>query len=132
MLKETGAVNKLVEQTTNKIGTSHVTLAFFMLLVGLIITMGIGSSFGTIPILAALYVPLFVASGLSPLETAALIGTTGTLGDAGSPASDSMLGPTAGLNADGRHHHIWGTWVPTFLHYNIPLFIFGLIAAMVL
>ncbi len=132
VLKETGSVTELVEKTTGIIGDSPVLLAFFMLLIGLVITMGIGSSFGTIPILAALYVPLCAAAGLSPLATAALIGTAGALGDAGSPASDSTLGPTAGLNADGRHHHIWETCVPTFLHYNIPLFIFGMIAAFVL
>ncbi|RWR04107.1 Na+/H+ antiporter family protein [Siminovitchia fortis] len=132
VLKETGSVTELVENTTGLVGNSPMLLAFFMLLVGLIITMGIGSSFGTIPILAALYVPLCAAAGLSPLATAALIGTAGALGDAGSPASDSTLGPTAGLNADGRHHHIWDTCVPTFLHYNIPLFIFGMIAAFVL
>ena len=132
VLKETGAVNELVEMTTDIIGTSPFVLAIVMLTVGLIITMGIGSSFGTIPILAALYVPICLAAGLSPMATAALIGTAGALGDAGSPASDSTLGPTAGLNADGKHHHIWDTCVPTFLHYNIPLFIFGIIAAMVL
>lgn len=132
VLKETGQVDDLVEKTTAMVGTSPVILAFFMLLVGLIITMGIGSSFGTIPILAALYVPLCAAAGLSPMATAALIGTAGALGDAGSPASDSTLGPTSGLNADGRHHHIWDTCVPTFIHYNIPLFIFGMIASMVL
>lgn len=132
VLKKTGSVTELVEKTTAFVGDSPMLLAFFMLLVGLVITMGIGSSFGTIPILAALYVPLCAAAGLSPLATAALIGTAGALGDAGSPASDSTLGPTAGLNADGRHHHIWETCVPTFLHYNIPLFIFGMIAAFVL
>ncbi|WP_050616474.1 Na+/H+ antiporter family protein [Bacillus testis] len=132
VLKETGAVNSLVNATTDIIGTSPMMIAFIMLLVGLIITMGIGSSFGTVPILAALYVPICAAAGLSPLATAALIGTAGALGDAGSPASDSTLGPTAGLSADGQHHHIWDTCVPTFLHYNIPLFIFGMIAAVVL
>lgn len=132
VLKETGSVTELVEKTTSIVGNSPMLLAFFMLLIGLVITMGIGSSFGTIPILAALYVPLCAAAGLSPLATAALIGTAGALGDAGSPASDSTLGPTAGLNADGRHHHIWETCVPTFLHYNILLFIFGMIAAFVL
>lgn len=132
ILTETGAVDELVVATLNITGTSPFIVAFFMLSVGLIITMGIGTSFGTIPILAALYIPVFLAVGFSPLLSAALIGTAAALGDAGSPASDSTLGPTAGLNADGRHHHIWDTCVPTFLHYNIPLFIFGLIASLVL
>jgi predicted histidine transporter YuiF (NhaC family) len=132
ILKETGAVENLVESTISFLGDSKFMAAFFMLLVGLLITMGIGSSFGTIPILAALFVPLCAALGFSVLATAALIGTAGALGDAGSPASDSTLGPTSGLNADGKHHHIWDTCVPTFIHFNIPLFVFGMIAAMFL
>jgi len=106
--------------------------ALLMLVVGLLITMGIGSSFSTIPIIAALYVPLALQLGFSPLAIVALVGTAGALGDAGSPASDSTLGPTAGLNADGQHNHIWDTVVPTFLHYNLPLLGFGWLAAMVL
>lgn len=132
VLKETGDIEQLVEQTTSIIGTSPFVVASVLLLVGLFITMGIGTSFGTIPIIAALYIPICIAAGMSSLATAALIGTAGALGDAGSPASDSTLGPTSGLNADGRHDHIWDTCVPTFLHYNIPLFIFGVIAAVVL
>ena len=76
--------------------------------------------------------PLSIAFGFSPMATVALVGTAAALGDAGSPASDSTLGPTSGLNADGQHEHIWETVVPTFIHYNIPLIIFGWIAAMVL
>ena len=132
VLKETGAVQEIVELTTGIIGSSPVLLAFVMLMAGLFITMGIGSSFGTIPIISALYVPICAAAGFSPLATAALIGTAAALGDAGSPASDSTLGPTSGLNADGKHNHIWDTCVPTFLHFNIPLIIFGMIAAIVL
>jgi len=97
-----------------------------------LITMGIGSSFSTIPIIAAIYVPLCLSFGFSVLATAALVGTAAALGDAGSPASDSTLGPTSGLNADGQHDHIWDTVVPTFLHYNIPLIVFGTAAAMIL
>ena len=106
--------------------------AAMMLLIGLVVTMGIGSSFSTVPIIAVIYVPLCVAMGFSSTATVALIATAGALGDAGSPASDSTLGPTSGLNADGQHDHIWDSVVPTFLHYNIPLLVFGWIAAMVL
>ena len=70
--------------------------------------------------------------GRSPLAIASLIRTAGALGDAGSPASDSTLGPTAGLNVDGQHDHIWDTCVPTFIHYNIAFILFGTIAAMIL
>lgn len=132
ILKETNAITELVEAMTGMTGQSKVITAILLLFIGLLVTMGIGTSFGTIPILAVVFVPLCAAVGFSALATAALIGTAGALGDAGSPASDSTLGPTSGLNADGQHNHIWDTCVPTFLHYNIPLFIFGIIAAMIL
>ena len=132
VLQETGAVSAMVEVTSDVLGDNKALIAIVLLLVGLLVTMGIGSSFGTIPILAALYVPLMISTGFSPMAIAALIGTAGALGDAGSPASDSTLGPTSGLNADGKHHHIWDTCVPTFIHFNIPLLIFGWIAALVL
>lgn len=133
VLTETGSVGALIEVSSGFLENSNqAMIAFVLLLVGLVVTIGIGSSFGTIPIIAALYVPICVVVGFSPLATAALIGTAGALGDAGSPASDSTLGPTSGLNADGKHNHIWDTCVPTFLHFNIPLFTFGLIAALVL
>ncbi|GAB2711698.1 Na+/H+ antiporter NhaC family protein [Halomonas garicola] len=128
----TGEVSSLVESSTALIGDNQALAAIVMLLVGLLITMGIGSSFSTVPIIAVIYVPLCIAYGFSPLATVALIGTAGALGDAGSPASDSTLGPTAGLNADEQHDHIWDTVVPTFLHFNLPLLAAGWLAAMVL
>ncbi|MGP4075363.1 Na+/H+ antiporter family protein [Halobacillus sp. K22] len=132
VLTQTESVTALVEISSDYLGNKQAFIAFILLLVGLVVTMGIGSSFATVPILAALFVPICVSAGFSPMATAALIGTAGALGDAGSPASDSTLGPTSGLNADGRHNHIWDTCVPTFLHYNIPLFIFGWAAALIL
>jgi len=132
VMRETGDIATLVEGSVAAIGENKPLAAFLMLAVGLLITMGIGSSFSTIPIIAALYVPLALQMGFSPLAIVALVGTAGALGDAGSPASDSTLGPTAGLNVDGQHNHIWDTVVPTFLHYNLPLLGFGWLAAMVL
>ncbi|MFO8141417.1 MAG: Na+/H+ antiporter family protein [Marinobacter sp.] len=132
VMRETGDITSLVEGSVAAIGDNKPLAALLMLLVGLLITMGIGSSFSTIPIIAALYVPLALQMGFSPLAILALVGTAGALGDAGSPASDSTLGPTAGLNVDGQHNHIWDTVVPTFLHYNLPLLAFGWLAAMVL
>ena len=131
VIRETGAVPELVEGVISIIGTNKVLGAFVMLLVGLFVTLGIGTSFGTIPILAVIYCPLAISLGFSPAGTAILVAAAGALGDAGSPASDSTLGPTAGLNADGQHQHIWDTCVPTFLHYNIPLIIFGLIGSLI-
>ena len=132
VMQATGSVDSLVTSSAAMIGDHKGLAALIMLLVGLFITMGIGSSFSTIPIIASLYVPLALSFGFSPLATVALVGTAAALGDAGSPASDSTLGPTAGLNADGQHDHIWDSVVPTFLHYNVPLLIFGWVAAMVL
>lgn len=132
VMKETQGVESLVQSVAGLIGHNKGVAAFLMLLVGLLITMGIGSSFSTVPIIATIYVPLCLQFGFSPMATIALIGTAGALGDAGSPASDSTLGPTSGLNADGQHDHIWDSVVPTFIHYNIPLILFGWVAAMVL
>ena len=132
VMKATQAIDSLVSTTTQVVGDNKILAAFLMLLTGLLVTMGIGSSFSTIPIIASIYVPLAIGFGFSPLATAALVGTAAALGDAGSPASDSTLGPTSGLNADGQHDHIWDSVVPTFIHYNIPLIIFGVIAALTL
>tara|TARA_R100001369_G_scaffold12382_1_gene26414 strand:- start:1228 stop:2589 length:1362 start_codon:yes stop_codon:yes gene_type:complete len=132
VMKATEQIQPLVDGAAALFGGNKAMAAFIMLLMGLIVTMGIGSSFSTIPILAAIYVPLCISLGFSPLATVAIIGTAGALGDAGSPASDSTLGPTSGLNVDGQHDHIKDSVVPTFIHYNIPLLIFGWIAAMVL
>lgn len=132
VIQETGAIGTLVENAASLFGDQKGLAALAMLIVGLFVTMGIGSSFSTIPIIAAIFVPLSVEFGFSTLAIIALIGTAGALGDAGSPASDSTLGPTAGLNVDGQHNHIWDTVVPTFLHYNIPLVIFGWLAVMFL
>ncbi|MGO1708155.1 MAG: Na+/H+ antiporter family protein [Oleiphilaceae bacterium] len=132
VMRETGEIATLVQSSVEVIGSNKPMAALLMLLVGLMITLGIGSSFSTIPIIAALYVPLALEMGFSSMAIVALVGTAGALGDAGSPASDSTLGPTAGLNVDGQHNHIWDSVVPTFLHYNLPLLGFGWLAAMVL
>ena len=131
VLRETGAVEALVTVTAGMVGGKFGG-AFLMLAVGLLVTMGIGTSFGTIPILAAIYCPLAVKLGFSPASIALLIGVAGALGDAGSPASDSTLGPTSGLNVDGQHDHIWDTCVPTFIFFNIPLFIAGIVGALMI
>ena len=131
VMKETHGVESLVQAVSGMMAGHKGLAAFLMLLVGLLITMGIGSSFSTVPIIATIYVPLCLHLGFSPGDH--LSGRHRRRpGDAGSPASDSTLGPTSGLNADGQHDHIWDSVVPTFIHYNIPLIIFGWIAAMVL
>lgn len=132
VINATTGVTDLVQSLSNGAIQSKGLAAFLMLLVGLLITMGIGSSFSTVPIIASIYVPLCLSFGFSPLATVSIVGVAAALGDAGSPASDSTLGPTSGLNMDGKHDHIWDSVVPTFLHYNIPLLAFGWIAAMYL
>ncbi|MFK0570103.1 Na+/H+ antiporter family protein [Endozoicomonas sp.] len=132
VLRATGDIPALVSMVEELVFGSKPLAALLMLFVGLLITMGIGSSFSTIPIIATLFVPLALALGFSPLATAAIVGASGALGDAGSPASDSTIGPTAGLNVDGQHDHIRDTVIPTFLHFNFPMILFAWIAAMIL
>lgn len=128
VMKATGAIGALIEAAVHLMGGSKWMAALIITLIGLLVTMGIGSSFSTVPVLAVLYVPLCSAMGFSVPATILLMSAAAALGDAGSPASDTTLGPTSGLNADGQHDHIFDTCVPTFLHFNIPL----MIAAIVL
>ena len=130
IIRETGAVGELVDSIHGLIGGSKAIGISVMLLVGLLITMGIGTSFGTIPVVAAIYIPLCIKLGVSVPGAVIVLAAAAALGDAGSPASDSTLGPTSGLNADGQHDHIMDTCVPTFIHYNILLIIGGFIGGM--
>ncbi|OPG53994.1 sodium:proton antiporter [Helicobacter pylori] len=131
VLQKVHAIDGLVNAITSIIQGKFLG-AFLMLVVGLFITMGIGTSFGTIPIIAVFYVPLCAKLGFSIESTILLIGIAAALGDAGSPASDSTMGPTCGLNADNQHNHIYDTCVPTFLVYNLPLIVFGVLGALLL
>ncbi len=132
VMNATGDIDELVKTLTSITGDNKLFSIIMMYVLGLIVTLGIGSSFATIPIIASLFIPFGASIGLDTMALIALIGTASALGDSGSPASDSTLGPTAGLNVDGQHDHIRDTCVPNFLFYNIPLMIFGTIAAMVL
>ncbi|QDY54792.1 Na+/H+ antiporter family protein [Helicobacter pylori] len=131
VLQKVHAIEGLVNAITSVV-QGKLLGAFLMLVVGLFITMGIGTSFGTIPIIAVFYVPLCTKLGFSIESTILLIGIAAALGDAGSPASDSTMGPTCGLNADNQHNHIYDTCVPTFLVYNLPLIVFGVVGALLL
>lgn len=127
VLKETGAINILVNSVLTYLPENILITSFVMLILGLFLTIGIGTSFGTIPILAVLFVPICLKMGFNTQQMIILIAASAALGDAGSPASDTTLGPTSGLNADGQHNHIFDTCIPTFLHYNIALILFALI-----
>ena len=129
VLKSTGGIDTLVHAILPFMQNSRLLAVSLMLFIGLFITMGIGTSFGTIPILAVLFIPVCAHLGLSVPASVVILSSAAALGDAGSPASDTTLGPTAGLNADGQHNHIKDTCIPTFLHFNIPLIIFAILAA---
>ncbi len=131
VLKSTGGIETFVNSAISILPESQIITALIMLFAGLIITMGIGTSFGTIPILAVVFIPVFLKMGFNIQQTAVVLAAAAALGDAGSPASDTTLGPTAGLNVDGQHNHIWDTCVPTFLHYNLSLILFALIGVMI-
>ena len=132
VIRETGAVAELINALVGMVGGSKAIGAFAMLIVGLLITMGIGTSFGTIPVVATIYVPMCIHLGFSVESTVILMAAAAALGDAGSPASDTTLGPTSGLNADGQHEHIWDTCVPTFLHFNVALIIGAMIGSIMI
>ncbi len=131
VLKQTGGIEVLVNAALPFMQNSRLLAICIMLFIGLFVTIGIGTSFGTIPILAVLFIPVCSNLGLSPAASVVLLAAAAALGDAGSPASDTTLGPTAGLNADNQHNHVSDTCIPTFLHFNIPLIIFAIIAAYI-
>lgn len=128
VIQQSGGIDSLLNSVLPFIQNSKIIAAFMMLLIGLLITMGIGSSFGTIPILAVLFVPLCMKIGLSVPSVIIILSAAAALGDAGSPASETTLGPTAGLNVDNQHNHITDTCIPTFIHYNTALIIAALAA----
>jgi predicted histidine transporter YuiF (NhaC family) len=122
----------LIEWLANHVGDSKVLAICGMLGAGFLISVGIGSSFSTVPIVAPVYVPLCISLGISPAATAIIVAISGVCGDAGSPASDSTLGPTMGLNADGQHSHISDTVIPAFLYVAMPAFLCGVVSAICL
>lgn len=132
VLKETGSIENLVNLVLNYLPHNIILTSLIILILGLFITIGIGTSFGTIPIIAVLFVPVCIKMGFNPQQIIVLIAAAAALGDAGSPASDTTLGPTAGLNADGQHNHIFDTCIPTFLHFNISLILFALLGIWML
>ena len=131
VLKETNGIESLISSLLPYIQNSKMFASVVMLLVGLVITVGIGSSFGTIPILAVLFVPLCVKLGFTTPSIVILLSAAAALGDAGSPASETTLGPSAGLNVDNQHDHIKDTCIPTFIHYNSAIIIGALIAVYI-
>lgn len=132
VIKATGGVKTLVESGISLMGGSKIIASIVITLIGLLVTMGIGTSFGTVPVLSVLFVPLCQRMGFSVPATIILMSAAAALGDAGSPASDTTLGPTSGLNVDGQHDHIRDTCVPAFIAFNVPLMVCAIIMAQIL
>ena len=75
VMNATGDIEKLVSSLTD-ISSGHKLLSIvIMYIIGLIVTLGIGSSFATIPIIATLFIPLGASLGLSTMALIALVGT---------------------------------------------------------
>ncbi len=127
VLKDSGSIEHLANAVLTILPNSIMLASFIILMLGLFITIGIGTSFGTIPILAVLFIPICIKLGFNTPQMIILIAAAAALGDAGSPASDTTLGPTSGLNADGQHNHIFDTCIPTFIHFNVALILFALL-----
>lgn len=121
--KAVGDVDGLVSSTVSLLGGGKFVSALVMLLLGIVVTMGIGSSWGTVPIVAVIMVPMGLELGFSSKAIIMLIAAAAALGDAGSPASDQTLMTTAAFNLDGQHDHIWDSCVPSFICCNIPILI---------
>ena len=132
ILRDSGAIDDLVYSALYIVGDNRVGALIAMQVIGLLITMGIGTSFGTIPLISLVFVPVLLGMGFGLPAVILTIATAGATGDAGMPASDTALGPTAGLNADGQHDHLKDTCWPTFVHFNFPIKILGVIGAMML
>ncbi|MDU4960265.1 MAG: SLC13 family permease [Sporomusaceae bacterium] len=132
VLSESGAIDQLVQFTVSASAGNKLLASTAMVITGLVIVTGLGTSFGTVPILAVLYVPICMQLGYSVPATIMLIAASAAIGDAGSPVSDTTLGPTAGLAVDGQHDHIWDTCVPTFIYFNIPIAICAILMSVVL
>lgn len=121
--KTVGDVTGLVENTVALLGGSKLLGAFVMLLLGLVVTMGIGTSWGTVPIVAVIMVPMGLKMGFSIPAIIMMLCGAAALGDAGSPISDQTTIPTATFNIDGQHDHIWDTCVPSFICCNLPILV---------
>ena len=128
----TKGVESLINTAAGALAGSKIIASSVMILIGLLIVMGTGTAFGTVPILAVIYTPLCASLGYTPLATACLIGVASCIGDVCSPASDGTLGPTAGLNADGQHDHVMDSAIPEFLVFMPVTFIAGVAMSVIL
>lgn len=125
VITNSGAADGLVDIAKNSLGNSKLIASYIMIILGLTITLGIGTSFGTVPIISSIYVPLAQSLGYSPRAIILLVTIAAVCGDAGSPASDTTLGPTSGLGVDSQHDHIKDTCIPQISFIGVPLVLVG-------
>lgn len=62
-MNTTGDIDSLVKSLTGLTGDHKLISIIVMYLIGLIVTLGIGSSFATIPIIASLFIPFGASIG---------------------------------------------------------------------
>ena len=130
VMQQTGHISTLVHSLVEIMPDNQAICILIMLCTGLFITMSIGSSFSTIPLITVIYVPLGYSIGLSIESITCTIIVAAVLGDTGSPISEVTLASSVGLGADDQHQHISDTVIPTFLHFNIPLLVAGLMTTL--
>lgn len=130
VFREYGQIDLLVDAVAGLLGGNRLLGALGMLLLGVIITVGIGSGFAAVSIIAAIMMPLCVQMGFDRSTTVLLVAAAAALGDGMTPASSQTLLPTAALNLDGAHDHIRDTCVPVFVCYALPSVIVILAAAV--
>ena len=58
IMNASGGIEPLVQESVAFFGDNRSLVVLTMLVIGLLVTMGIGSSFSTLPIIAAIYVPI--------------------------------------------------------------------------
>ena len=132
VLKAAGGVRELSEAVAGLIGDSRLAAAVVINLIGFLVTVGIGSSFSAIPVVTVLYVPLCQQMSFSKSAVIVLISAAVLFGGIASPASDTALGSTAGLNADGQHDHIRDTCIPAFFHLSLPLLLVSVLLSQII
>ena len=133
VIKHSGELGQLIETALEISAHYSVYFSLFaMLIIGLFLTIGIGSSFATVPIIALFFVPICLHLQLNVDVILCLIASSAILGDTGSPASEVTLVTSSILNTNNEHQHIKDTVIPTFIHFNVPLLIFALLSCAIL
>lgn len=131
VFRKYGQIDVLVSVTIDFIGGSKLLGSLAMLLLGLILTIGIGSGFAAVPIVSTIVVPMCVQMSFNTSAAILIVAASSALGDCMTPASSQTLLPTAALNLDGQHDHIRDTCLPVSLCYCIPVILAIVTAASV-